>query len=307
MKKLFILLLIVVACYPAYSQDCCDKVEKQAVKIYNLEKLVQNEKENNQNYQIIVTKYIDTNRLLKAELKMLEQFKDEKKSFDTKLAQKSDSIELIKQIIVAKDRQILVVNQECEKRSGEEKEKGRNDALMDVIDDYNKKNFDTIILFSTRFSVQRDLQLVGSNNAIKELLLDLKIYFDATEILTRRYDALMVGNAVKALNQMKRQSSLLEQLKKDIGSYNEYRESLFRHLSNLCDLDKRKSALNDPEIEKIKFKDVAEIMADYLNSYPDYKKYPFLSDIVFDIFRRKAEDSDNDITDLLNKVQNKGQ
>lgn len=307
MKKIIIFLLFFILNYPSYSQDCFDKIEKQAVIIDSLRKAVKVEKENNRlninNFQKITTNCRDSIRLLKSELKALERFKSEKIIIDNELNQKTDSIKSLAKLIVENDRQISLINQKCEERSLLEKEKGRNEAIQDITNNYRNKSFDTLIQFSTKFSVQRDIHLVGKNDSVKAILLDLLIYFDKKELFTKKYNVSLIENAQKTLTQLKRTSSLLEQLKVDTKSYKKYTESLLQTISKLDDLDKRKSALDDPEIEKKKFKDIIAILADYLYNYTDYGKYPYLSDIVLDVIQRKAEDSDKDLSDLLKKLQ----
>lgn len=314
MKKVFVLSVILCSFYTVYSQDCFDKVATQAVEIAkhkdlidSLQQVVKTEKVNNQQIildcQKISKDLRDTIKTAKSDLIKWEKFKTEKKNIDAQIKQKSDSIALLKNQISDKNKQISAEKQKGEQKSREEKEKGRNEVLTAVITNYNNKKFDDLIRVSTKLSVYRDMQLVGNNEEVKRILSDLEKYFNAGELLARKIDAAQIKNEQIQLNQIKQPSPLLDKLKKNIELYSDFNNELKKTIEKLVDFDEKNKAYDETEIQKKKFQQILSELTDYMYNYYDYDNYPYLSDIVFEIIKRKRPDADADISDLLKKLQ----
>lgn len=299
--------MIYCAFYPAYSQDCFDKLAKQAVVIDSLQKVVKTEKGNKEHYINDYQKNSevlrDSIKTLNSDLSKLEKFKTDKKIIDVQLKQKNDSITSLKNQISEKNQQSSIEKQKVEKRLHEEKEKGRNEALDDIINSYKNKKLDDLIKYSSKLSVQRDLQLVGNNAEIKPILFDLEKFFLAIELLAQKFDAAQIKNAQILLNQIKQQSALLEKIKENLEYYKDFNGELKKTIEKLIDLDKRKVASNDAVIQKLKFNDIVSELTNYMYNYFEYGNYPYLSDIVLEIIKRKKLNPDADISDLLKKLQ----
>ncbi|MDR1581733.1 MAG: hypothetical protein LBS55_00475 [Prevotellaceae bacterium] len=305
MKKIIVLLLILYGVCSAYAQqeqDCYDKIGRQAVVIDSLEKEVKRFQENNIRqtayYQDSIRVLRDKNRELQSDLSTLEKFKTDKKNIDAQLNAKNDSIALLKNQLFEKDRQILTERQQGEQKANEENEKGKNEALENVVNTYKNKQFDDLIKFSTRQSVLRDKLLTGNNAEIQQVLSDLEKYFNAEELLAKKFDATQIEDTQVQLHQIKQESALLGTLKENLKYYHDFHDALKETIEKLIDLDKKKSADGDMEIQKLKFNDIAN----YVYNYYDYGNYPYLSAIVLEIIKRKGFNADTDISDLLRKL-----
>ena len=307
MKQIIVLSLIICICHPAYSQDCLDRIEKQAVIIDSLKKLVKTEKDKSQQlfliYQRDTTIFLDSIKRMNSDLIKLANFKAEKANIDNLLKQKTDSIAFMNKQIFTKNQQISDEKLTCEQKSREEREKGKNEVLSSVINSYKNKRFDDLIMSSTKLSVQRDIQLVGNNSEIKPILLDLERYFNAEELLAKKIDSAQIKNAQLQLIQIKQQSVLLDKLKENIDYYEEYNDALKKTTEKLVVLDTVTDAKGDASVQKLKFNDISSELTNYIYNYYDYVYYPYLSDIVLEIIKRKQPNADADITDLLRKLQ----
>lgn len=305
MKKIVVIALILCGFYPAYSQDCFDKVASQAVVIDSLQKLIKTENDNSQRFildcQKVSKDLSDTIKTLKADLSKLEKFKADKKTIDAQLQQKSDSIASLKTTISEKNKQISAEKSKGEQKARDEKEQGKQEALANIVNAY-KKPFDDLLHSSTKMSVQRDLQLVGNNVEVSTVLRDLEKYFSAKELLEKKFDAAQIKNAQNQLNQIQQKSVLLDKLKENIEYYQDFNNALKETTGKLVELDKRKIADGDTEIQKLKFNDIVLELTDYMYNYYDFSNYPYLSDIVLEIIKRKRPNADADITDLLRKL-----
>lgn len=307
MVKLTLLSMLFFSFCTVYSQDCCDKLGKQAIFIDSLQKVVKaNENHNRQiinETQSTIKALSDSIKILRSELLNLDRYRKDKRIIDDQLKLKNDSIALLKNQITYKNQEIDDQLQKCEKEAQEEKEKGRNEALADVVNSYKNKPFDNLINSSTRLSVQRDLQLVGHSSEIASVLTDLEKFFNAEELLTKNVDADKIKDALKHLDQIKRNAELLDILKENIEFYEDFNNALKDAIRKIINLDSLTSAVGVYEIQKLKFSKIVTILTDYMYNYYDYNNYPYLSDILLEIIKRKRLNADADITDLLQKLE----
>jgi hypothetical protein len=93
----------------------------------------------------------------------------------------------LEKIISQKDVQIEKEKQFGERKSIEEKEKGKQEVLRQIIQTYNKP-FDELIISSTISSVERDLSIVGNNIEVQQKLRNLQKYFVAEQVLSKKYN-----------------------------------------------------------------------------------------------------------------------
>lgn len=199
-----------------------------------------------------------------------------------------------KEMQIAKDR--LIAEQWAKA------EKDKNEILANIANMYKNKEFDELIKISTALSVQRDMQFVGSNMDLKLILCDLEVYFNAEELLTRKFDAVQIENAQMQLGQMKRQSASLDKLKEEIEDYKDFNDELKKTIEKLIKLDEEEATVGDRDTQKRKFNKIVSELANYMYNYYDYGNYPYLSDIVLEIIKRKRLNADEDVADLLRKL-----
>jgi hypothetical protein len=307
LKKIIVFSLIFCVFHPVYSQDCFDKLSKQAVLIDSLQKAVKAEKNNTQQYLLIGQTnnlaFRDTIKMLKDELSTLKIFKAEKKNIENQLNQMSETVVSLKNQIAEKNQKISAERLACEQKSLAEKEKGKNEALAEVINSYKNNKFDDLILSSTKLSVQRDMQIVDNNAEVKPILSDLEKYFLAKELLSQKIVASQINDAQTKLAQIQIQSPMRDKLLENIKLYKDFNDELKKTLEKLVDLDKRKVAAGEPEIQTLKFNEIISELADYMYNYYDFGNYPYLSNIILEIIKRKKPNADEDITDLLRQLQ----
>ncbi len=222
------------------------------------------------------------------------------------LRSKVDSMNtaIIKQIktIADKDKNVEIEKVNAIIKIEAAKNEGKTEALASILKSYNNRLFDDLIKISSRESVTRDMQIVGDNPDVKTVLHDLFIFFSSKDLLSEKFDATRFNNTQTQLNQIKYPSKLLEALKEDFEYYKDFNTALKETISKVAYLDKTKSANGDSEIQKLKFNEIVIILADYIYNYYDYSKYPYLSNIINEIVKRKKSNADEDIKDLLNKV-----
>jgi predicted N-acyltransferase len=147
------------------------------------------------------------------------------------------------------------------------------------------------------------MQLVGKYDIeINPILLDLEAYFEVSELLEQKHNAIQIKNAQAKLTQIKRESVSLDKLKEDVEYYKGFNDELKLTIGKLIDIDRRKVAGDNQEIQELKRNEISSILFDYIYNYYDYANYPYLSNTILEIIKRKSPNPDADVSDLLTKL-----
>ena len=318
MKKIIVLALLICVVNTAYSQTDSLFLKNYEQKILENNKLKNDLQTEKQNISKLSDAYNKDTLALKKQIKDLRnevssekqkvsnlnksKIKEERDSLQTKVDSLNTVISKQKQTIADKDKQITNEKTNAKTTADNAKNDGKSEALASIVNSYKNRPFDDLIKSSTKESVARDMQLVGNHPEVKPVLNDLQIYFNARVLLLEKFDANQIKNALTRLRQIKRESKRLDALKDDVEFYQDFSNALKETVNKLVNLDKRNSVNGDSEIQKLKFNDVVTILTDYMYNYYDYTKYPYLSDLVLEIIKRKKPNADADITDLLMKL-----
>jgi len=319
MKKIIVLALLICGVNTAYSQTDSLFLKSYDQKILENSKLKNDLQTEKQNFFKLSDAYYKDTLALKKQIKDLlnevssekqkvsdlnkNKIKEERDNLQTKVESLDTVISKQKQTIADKDKQITNEKANAKTTADNAKNDGKSEALASIVNSYKNRPFDDFIKSSTKESVARDMQLVDNNPEVKPVLNDLQIYFNASELLSEKFDANQIKNAQTQLSQIKRESKRLDALKDDVEFYQDFNNALKETVSKLVNLDKRNSANGDSEIQKLKFNDIVTILTDYMYNYYDYAKYPYLSDRVLEIIKRKQPNADADVTDLLKKLE----
>jgi hypothetical protein len=214
-----------------------------------------------------------------------------------------DNSKLVEKI-KAKEVEIDSVKKQCEQKVLQEKENGKQEALENLVNTYKNKPFDQLIKFSSLESVQRDILLVGDNVQVKLGLNDLLIYLKAKEQLKKKFDADQIKNTQVQLNQITQKSSLINKLKEDIEKYQIFNKGLSEMLNEIIKMDINFTGEGlDEETRTKKLNKILSEVSSYIFNYNfNFTDYPYLSDIVLEIIKRKQPNTDAIVTDLLNKL-----
>lgn len=307
MKKILLIALLLNIVSYAYSQtepSITDNYDKKVIENSKLKKELEAEKLKNGNCENVKIKlkkqiafFSKESNILKEEISKLNKSKI-KKDRDYLLT-KVDSLndEIIKQKSIIEEKELQYKNEKVQA-----KEDGKKEALASIVNTYKNIEFDDLIKTNTKSAVSRDIQLVGDNTEIKQVLEDLQIYFNVKELLLEKFDAIKIKNAEMQLSKIKCKSKLLATLKTDVRYYKDFNNDLKSTINKLVDLDKLTSAGGNSDIQKMKFNDIVVIVSGYMYDYYDYVNYPYLSDIVLEIIKIKRGDADKDISYLLTEL-----
>jgi hypothetical protein len=324
MKKIIILFIILSGFGNVYAQDnALDKIVYQALEIDSLKKanktvelridsllkiIATNEISNKQltaNHHAAVKKYADSIENFKKELSSFEKYKSDKKTIETTIIAKSDSIILLKKQIIQKEDETKTIIEKSKKDAVTEKDNGRNEVLNQLVYTYKNNSFDDLIHSSSIKSVQRDKQLIGNNTDVKQIITELEIYFSALNLFSNKFNAPQVNDAISQVNLIKQQSKLVSTLKDNLDNFKTFNEGLNAAIRNIVALDKKEyvKGMSD-QVVKSKLNKVLSEISKFVFEYNfNFVDYPYLSDIVLEIIKRKQPSPDAEVNDLLNKIE----
>jgi len=176
--------------------------------------------------------------------------------------------------------------------------------IQEVIDYYKTKSFDELLGSSNKITVQRDRRLAGNNADVSAVLSNLEVCFEAEELFSKRFNATEISAVQEKLKrvQPKPRAAMLESLKSKLKDYKDFNDELKKAVAKVIDLDKRSSVAGGSSAQREKSKDILFILGDYMYNYYDYVNYPYLSNIVLEIIKRKYQDANAPVADLLEKL-----
>lgn len=308
MKNIFNIFVIFCLFGTTYAQqDLINEIQKQAIRIDSLEKSIAVDKGSSLQQIESIQKNLklvrDTLKKQQLELSELKIFKKEKNTVDAQMQQKRDSISFLKASLKKKERQIVDEKQKSEQNGKDEKRKGREEILNIIVQNYKNSTFDELVISSSLLTVRRDLSILGTSYKDTQVISDLEKYFRAQDVLTKRYDPAQAKIALNLLIQIKQKSTSIENLKEKIDNYSLLSEGLKGTISNLITLDDREEAGKEDKIKKLKLNKVINQISLYIFNYNfNFSDYPYLSEILLEVFKRKQPNPDAVISDLLEKL-----
>lgn len=309
MKKLIFIATFLICINSVYAQqELMKEIKNQAIAIDSLTKAIKAEREtsiaNTLQSQKILKSLQDSVSVLRIELSRLEKFRVEKKNIDSQLKTKSDSISGFKNTISEKEKQIVSERNSCLSKTKEEYKNGQEFTLISIANIYKTKTFDELIQSTTLESVKRDKALLENNTDLNQLFADLIACFEAKELFKHKFDASQLKNYQLKLGNIKNKSIAIEKIKNDIENYESFNNGLKECIGKLIVLDKDFEVKDyDEKKQKDKLNDILFVIIPFIFNY-DFKfnDYPYLSDIVLEIFKRKQPNPDAEISDLMQKL-----
>lgn len=228
--------------------------------------------------------------------------KRERDSLQINIDQLQNKISDLEKISYIKDMKIDSILEQSLINAQEENENGKNEILKIITNSYLNLGFDQLIKMSTKESIKRDIELTSNILETQPILYDLQVYFNAKELLSKKYNKEQLEKASKQLNKINRTSELLDILRNDIKYYEDFNHALIEKIITLIDLDNETTVINRSS-QNEKFNIVSTSLIDYMYNYYDYNRYPYLSNIILEIIKRKGINADAEISDLFNDLQ----
>lgn len=210
-----------------------------------------------------------------------------------------DSISVLKSRLQDKDRQLTNLKINSQKEIKLSKNEGKEEILSSIIKTFKNQSFDSLIESCTSESIDVVLPLLNNEPNIKKLLLDLKRYFESEKLLKHKFDPVITKNNLVILNDIKRESEFLNKLIRDLSQYKNYNEGLKTVLIQIRELDIGMPTNGVESLKQRKYNKISEYIFNYDYNLYDY---PYLSNILLELTKRKFPNPDADIQDLINQL-----
>ena len=318
MKKLIFLTLIIFCFSEAYTQDLIKEIQKLTLVNDSLQKQVIKPLNDsilrlNSSLGIEITKL---NKQIKKENELIKKInilesniaelnKNTSKIAIDNLSAKNDTlnekIAELNNIIIVKNSEIIKEKENGVKKAIQEKEKGKQEVLSQIIQNYSIP-FDELIKISTLKTVDRDMSLVGNNKEVQKILLNLQRYLNSEKVLNDKFDEKKVKDAKAQLLSIEQTDSSVLKLTERLSDYKLCSDALKTTINEILEIDKTKTAVTDKS-RNDKLLSILDRLASYIRNYSfNFSDYPYLNEIVLEIINRKQKDPNTDITDLNSKL-----
>lgn len=289
MKKLLVLIFITINFFSAYSQeDLIGKVIKQAVEIDSLKKRLEFSKRTF--IQLSNTNKTKDDEIidLQSKIKKLDKYKQLKKTNDD-LSEKYNNL-FNSQTTLKNNHRDDLKNKIA---------KAKNEIYFKIADTYTNIDFESLILISSKASVDRDSNLLIKNQELKQTFKDLKNYFEAKALLSYAYDAAKAQTALNNLNSINHTSASLDKLKSLLTSYKTKFKGLKDCFERILSLNKNVNDLSD-EIRSDKIKNINYEISTFIFDFDiNFNDYPYISGVINNAIVTKHGNTDVNISNLL--------
>jgi hypothetical protein len=277
--------------------DSLQKVIKQEQSISG-RKMAQMQKELRQKEDSLATLRIDLSRLAK--------YSTERSKMEAAIKHKSDSLLQTTLMLQNCNKELANTAIAFSKQLSDERLNAQKQTTASFFSTLRNMPFDELAQGYSLSLLQRDLEAAKNFPDIKSILQEINSVLLAKQVLERKYDAVLVKENLDKLSKIKRESSLLRKLRSNLENYKVVQRRLEECITKLQILDANESAPPDQpqEVKSKKFaKVMAEISAVVFNVDLNAADYPYISDIVFELIKRKKPNLDADISDLMQKIQ----
>jgi len=297
--------------------DLNAKIDEYKIKIADLQKINEQFNKENTDIKTQISDFNRNNEVFKREINGYktqindlannnEGFKKEIDTYKTQIANLTKNNDVLVKENTTYKNQINLLNINNERSNKEITDLKQKTIKIEEVVDYYKsfenKSFDDLIRESSKSLVERDIVLLSDKSEIAQILIDLLNYFLAEETILNQFNPAQITNTLKNLDQITMISKLRDALKTDLERYEIYHNELKETITKIVEMDESVTAQNIPEAREMKFTNFASNLDKYTFNRPNFKKYPYLSNIIIEIIERKLHNVDASIKDLLNKL-----
>ncbi len=216
-----------------------------------------------------------------------------------KLQKKIDSLQTLTKTNIDALQALIKTKEEAIK----EKEKSKQEVLDKVMQTYLNQPFDTLTKITTLETVERDKSILGDGTKAQQVLADLQIYFKCEQVLDKKFDIKSIEEAKNQLTYIKTTTDRVLYLKDKLNSYRIVNDGLRDAIRKILVIDSKEIANGDDFIQERKLNKILPELAWYFRNYHyNESDYPYLTNIVLEIIKKKQKDADNDIATFLDKI-----
>jgi hypothetical protein len=220
-------------------------------------------------------------------------------AFEADLKAKTEELATA-QIKNARDRD--VVEAECSQRAQERYRSGKQEVISALIHVYASYSLDELIEKTGTEIIELQSSVVGSFlDGSGKKIKQIQTYYVGKKLLDEKYSGEKIGSCINQLRLIP-ESSLTKDLIDVLGKYKMYNDELKSTLRGIMEIDKNKLSFDDPVTDDMKRGEIMLKLTKYMYNYSDYRKYPYISEVVFKIIQHKAKNPNADISAIYSQL-----
>lgn len=215
------------------------------------------------------------------------------------LESKDQTIASLNNTVKLKEEAIAQEKKNSEVRASKSYEKGKSDAKTMIENFYQSNSLDQVIAMSTKGSIERDLKLIDSKSSVYGKIQQASIYFQARELLSKKYNRTLVIEAQTKLKTVKG-SKKVEEVVSLLDDYELINDGLFSAIDKINAIDAKESVKGMGEnVQAKKYAKIFGVLSEYVFGYGlKAENYPYIYDIWFQILNKKQSNPDSSVKDL---------
>jgi hypothetical protein len=223
------------------------------------------------------------------------------KALESSINTKSDSINLLRNEVAEKGRQ-LNMSQEKAKKDISESFKAGGQKKMDDLVNFYSNSFDSLTVLSCSNTCKRDLNILGDYGNQKDKILNLLIYFETSIALANNLDSIGILNYRSKLKVVMSNSAKARDLDSLLSDYILYKRSLSSLLNKIKIIDDTITADGFTHFDNKKRSLISWEITNFMYNYSYFVRYEYLKRVFFELIDRKFYDPDQSIKDLITKL-----
>ncbi len=213
-------------------------------------------------------------------------------AFDTDLKAKTDELATAH---TKNTRDRVTYETECSQREQERYKSGKQYIINAMIDVYASYSLDELIEKTGPEIIELQSSIVGpSFETTGKKIKHIQKYYGGKKLLEEKYSGEKIASCINQLKSIP-ESSLTKELIDVLGKYKFYNDELKATLKGIMEIDKKEISF-DRVTGDMKNGKIMVIMARYIYNWSNFRKYPYISNVVFNIIQQKVKDPDADIS-----------
>ena len=329
MKNIFTLLIVLLFfAFSSFAQE--DETKKIYREIFNLERTrdsLQNEIKNmqadfakeKQSYNANLKTVTDSmKRIITDERKSVKSARDSVRKLlkanarltskvkKTKLIEKErdslkKSTENYRQDIARLRNDSTILGSRLENAKKEEYERGQVQIIQQIEKRYSA-DFDALVDMMSLETVQQDIQII-KDTKVKEKAQQLQIYLQCRKELDNLCHLKDVSVTQSKLTKLPSTSKKVKELDEALKQYQIYVEGMLEWIDALKSIDDKYIGGKDEGDQKYKKGKICESVMDFLYNYSDFRQYPCLENLFFEILNLKSSKVDAPLDEFKKRIE----
>lgn len=183
----------------------------------------------------------------------------------------------------------------------EEYERGQSQIIQQIEKRYSA-DFDALVDMLSLETVQQDLKLI-IDVKVKERAVQLQTYFQCRMELDNICHLKDVAATLSKLQKLPSTSKKVKELDETLEQYQIYVEGLLEWIDALKSIDDKYIGGKDEDDQKYKKGKICESAMDFLYNYSDFRQYPCLENLFFEILNLKSSKVDAPLDEFKKRIE----